>query len=269
MIVRLFLNSGYSKTTLRDRRREVCAAASFPRPRSWRGEACRYTSSLAGDVRAPRVDATFMSLENRREQGMPGARCTRGLVCKIVRKTHTSIQVQRKHSGIPCAMVLRLMARSPRRRILSCHRHRRIKGLVAPGWADIASADLTPATGVRTTRFCRTLWRRRLARRISLTGRTRPAIALRADAAASTASQPAFRDDRDPPLFSGETRRVKSLICPTRQAENFLGRDWTGILDLPVVATEVVGRIGAKRNPPFLSLGVDCIHDDHSASVAG
>src|SRR5437016_10442979 len=49
---------------------------------------------------------------------MPGARCTRGLVCKAVRKeTHTSIQVQRKHSGIPRAMVLRLMARSPRRRI--------------------------------------------------------------------------------------------------------------------------------------------------------
>ena len=36
---------------------------------------------------------------------MPGARCTRGLVCKVVRKkTHTSIQVQRRHSGIPCAM---------------------------------------------------------------------------------------------------------------------------------------------------------------------
>jgi hypothetical protein len=54
----------------------------------------------------------------KREQGMPGARCTRGLVCKIAqRKTHTSIQVQRKHSGIPRAMVLRLMPCSPRRRI--------------------------------------------------------------------------------------------------------------------------------------------------------
>ena len=30
---------------------------------------------------------------------MPDARCTRGLVCKVVRKkAHTSIQVQRKHS---------------------------------------------------------------------------------------------------------------------------------------------------------------------------
>ena len=32
-------------------------------------------------------------------------------------KTHTSIQVQSEHSGIPCAMALRLMPCSPRRRI--------------------------------------------------------------------------------------------------------------------------------------------------------
>jgi hypothetical protein len=38
---------------------------------------------------------------------MPGARCTRGLVCKNAQKeTHTSIQVQRRQSGIPRAMVL-------------------------------------------------------------------------------------------------------------------------------------------------------------------
>src|SRR6266516_215732 len=29
-------------------------------------------------------------------------------------KVHTSIQVQRKHSGLPCAMALRLIASSPR-----------------------------------------------------------------------------------------------------------------------------------------------------------
>src|SRR6266851_4329663 len=38
----------------------------------------------------------------------------------------------------------------------SCHRHRRIDDMSAPGWVDIVSADLTPATGARTTRFCRT-----------------------------------------------------------------------------------------------------------------
>jgi hypothetical protein len=40
-----------------------------------------------------------------RAQGMPGARCTRGLVCNMEKKTHTSIQVQRRQSDIPCAMV--------------------------------------------------------------------------------------------------------------------------------------------------------------------
>ena len=73
----------------------------------------------------------------RREQGMPDARCTRGLVCKDVRKkTHTSIQVQRRHSGIPCAMALRLTSRSPRRIGLCCLRRLRIAGSSAPGRAD-------------------------------------------------------------------------------------------------------------------------------------
>jgi hypothetical protein len=46
----------------------------------------------------------------------------------------------------------------------SCHRHRRIKGFAGPGWADIASANLTPATGARTTRLCRPQQRRSSAR---------------------------------------------------------------------------------------------------------
>src|ERR1700686_1210760 len=57
---------------------------------------------------------------------------------------------QRRHFGIPCAMALRLMPRSPRRRIRLVTVIGGLKGLVAPGWADIASADLTPATGART-----------------------------------------------------------------------------------------------------------------------
>jgi hypothetical protein len=38
----------------------------------------------------------------------------------------------------------------------SCHRHRRIEDFAEPGWVWKTSADLTPATGARTTRFCRT-----------------------------------------------------------------------------------------------------------------
>ena len=65
---------------------------------------------------------------------------------KWVKKTHTSIQVQRRHSGIPCAMALRLTSRSPRRIGLCCLRRLRIAGSSAPGRADLPSADLTPTT---------------------------------------------------------------------------------------------------------------------------
>jgi hypothetical protein len=51
----------------------------------------------------------------------------------------------------------------------------------------------------------------------------------RADAAASTASRPAYRDDREPPLLWDETVNNKAVICLEREAENFLQEDWTRI----------------------------------------
>jgi hypothetical protein len=39
---------------------------------------------------------------------------------------------------------------------------------------------------------------------------------------------PRVRDDREPPLSSGETGEVKSVICPTAKAEYFSQRGWTG-----------------------------------------
>ena len=63
----------------------------------------------------PRL-ARILSLQ-RREQGMPGARCTRGLVCKQCAKNAHEHTGTAEHSGIPCAMALRLMPCSPRRRI--------------------------------------------------------------------------------------------------------------------------------------------------------
>jgi hypothetical protein len=58
----------------------------------------------------------------------------------------------------------------------SCHRHRRIEDTTTPGWALRASADLTPATGVRTTRFCRPRLRRSSPRRLSANEIQRPAL---------------------------------------------------------------------------------------------
>ena len=82
-------------------------------------------------------------------EGAGNAGCAlhpRSRVQKAKRKTHTSIQVQRRHSGIPCAMALRLTSRSPRRIGLCCLRRLRIAGSSAPGRADLPSADLTPTT---------------------------------------------------------------------------------------------------------------------------
>jgi hypothetical protein len=75
---------------------------------------------------------------------------------KLCEKTHTSIQVQSEHPDIPRTMVLRLMPRSPRRRIRLVTVVGELAVLRKPGWAFKTSADLTPATGARTTRFCRT-----------------------------------------------------------------------------------------------------------------
>src|SRR5260370_6386055 len=54
---------------------------------------------------------------SKRAQGMPGARCTRGLVCKTVKKRTRAYRYRRGHPDIPCAMALRLIPCSPRRRI--------------------------------------------------------------------------------------------------------------------------------------------------------
>jgi hypothetical protein len=47
----------------------------------------------------------------------------RSRVQKQRRKTHTSIQVQRKQSGLPCAMVYGLYRALPGETGLVCHRH--------------------------------------------------------------------------------------------------------------------------------------------------
>ena len=61
---------------------------------------------------------TLRPLSKQRAQGMPGARCTRGLVCICSRKCAHEHTGQRRASDIPCAMALRLITCSPRRTAL-------------------------------------------------------------------------------------------------------------------------------------------------------
>ena len=66
------------------------------------------TLSHSRDMICPRF-ASLFALIGMRAQGRPGARRTRGPVCKWVENTHTSIQVWLEHPGLPCAMALRLI----------------------------------------------------------------------------------------------------------------------------------------------------------------
>jgi hypothetical protein len=162
---------------------------------------------------------------------MPGARCTRGLVCKIVRRNaheHTGSAETLRHSprnGFTAYAVLSPATNS------SCHRRQRIDGSSEPGRTRHASADLAPATGVRTTRFCRTqppvfAKRLRRARRRSscaplFAHGNRPANNLRADAAASTASHPAFVTIAILPSCRERTGRAGSADLPDGGSEIF------------------------------------------------
>ncbi len=180
------------------------------------------TSRSRGVDSARVVDTVSLRHGGSREcrvRAAPAVSCA-----KLCKETHTSIQVQRRQSGIPCAMALRLMPCSPRRRIRLVTVIGGLTVLQDPVGPAETSADLTPATGARTTRFCRTrpvlakvaspdsapppkfLRSRRAAPFVLRAGRSltkskglSPAIPLAPDAAASTASHPNVRDDGQRP----------------------------------------------------------------------
>ena len=105
-------------------------------------------------------------------------------------KTHTSIQVQRRHPGLPCAMVYGLLRALPGERLF----------LPPSPLRSFATQELGASVGASGPH----------------------GFAVRVGSRSSCASfrvhciPPRVRDDRDPPLSSGETRGAKPLICPTR-----------------------------------------------------
>ena len=121
----------------------------------------RYNRSIAARKASRSRGATHPSFAQtfspERGSGECRVRAAPAVSCaKCTKKAHTSIQVQRKHSGIPHAMALRLMPCSPRRRIPLVTVTGGLKRLPDPVGSEPATTDLAPATGVRTTRFCRT-----------------------------------------------------------------------------------------------------------------
>ena len=135
-------------------------------------------------------------VRGRRE--VPGARCTRGLVCKNSGRAHTSIQVHRntRHSlrnGFTAYLVL-----SPE------------NGSFASVAGGISLAGLTPAP----------------RRQDHTTSPYASATLVRRDISVHRIP-PHVRDDREAPLIRRETRGVMPLICPTARDEYFLGEGWT------------------------------------------
>jgi hypothetical protein len=132
----------------------------------------------------------------------------------------------------------------------SCHRHPRIKGLSKPGRADLASANLTPATGARTTRLCRPQLssfvcapfdRSQAFRQPALRSRHAP------NAAASTASHPASVTIAIRPSGGRDGEAYRSDLGQ-RGTEIFLQMRLDGQLtDLPGSGNSVTG--------PFLARG--------------
>ena len=151
---------------------------------------------------------------------MPGARCTGGLVCNGESGCAHEHTGSAEASGIPCVMVLRLMPRSPRRRI-------HLVTVVGGFWRPLnpVGLKLSPPTWhqqrvsgphgfavrsnvVRPARF-------QIAHEVQLA--LRPP--WRADAVASTTSHPAFVTTRDRPSCRNGTAGAKPLIWGRREAE--------------------------------------------------
>jgi hypothetical protein len=166
--------------------------------------------------------------KKERAQGMPGACCTRGLVCKNVRKTHTSIQVQSEHSDIPRAMALRLIPCSPRRRIRLV--------TVADGLKDCLNpVGSTPLRQLDTSNGCQNhtvlpYAASPVVRALcSLTDRSPPCEHHHApDAAASTASRPPFVTMANVPLPGRDGGSYAADLGGDGKRNIFLGRSGQG-----------------------------------------
>ena len=145
---------------------------------------------------------------DQRAQGRPGARCTRGLAgCCKRDMLPTSIQVQRRAPGLPCAMALRLIRDRPGDR-LSCH-HRLLEALASHGLdASTGASDPNDFT-VRCNSFV-------------------------SRAAASTAPCPSSATMANAPLTEQDAG-ILNLIWGNQKAEYFRSPGWTKPMrDLPV-----------------------------------
>src|SRR5436190_16422680 len=87
---------------------------------------------------------------------MPGARCTRGLVCKMHKEMRTrAYRFSGGNPAFPAQWLYDLCRALPGERIRLVAVAAGLR-LQRSGRIDVATDSLAPATGVGTTRFCRT-----------------------------------------------------------------------------------------------------------------
>ena len=111
---------------------------------------------------------------------MPGARCTRGLVCKLVRKKRTrAYRFSGNTPAFPAQWFYGLCRALPGDEFVLPPSPTDQRSFRDPVGLEKTSAGLTPATGARTTRFCRTPQRRR-QRAGDRSRKSRPAIPFHA-----------------------------------------------------------------------------------------
>jgi hypothetical protein len=198
------------------------------------------------------------SPSTKREQGMPGARCTRGLVCKVhKRNAHTSIQVQRRHSGIPCAMALRLMPCSPRRANSSCHRRYRLDGTSDPvgSTAPPIAWHQQRVSGPHGFAVRRNIVRLRAAG--LLTSRSPPCNDLRARRCrVHRIPCPTTVTIMIRPSCGPGWGELVEMICPTAKGEYFYEKGWTEKTDLPGGRTASLKTDGRRAAGMHCRIGV-------------
>jgi hypothetical protein len=183
-----------------------------------RGRFTKNTPPRSRGAMRPSLDSVHPRKRGRREcrvRTAPAVSCAMESGCA---HEHTG---SAEASGIPCVMALRLMPCSPRRRIRLVTVIGGYERLLNPVGSELATADLAPATGVRTTWFCRTL-KRRSSCAPAIAHEVQPALRpqLRADALASTTSRPAFVTTRDRPSSRNGMAAVKSLIWGCGEARD-------------------------------------------------
>jgi hypothetical protein len=158
-------------------------------------------------VNAPRRDAPELFdefLAPKRAWGMPGARCTRSLVCKGWWHTSVATTGAPGSPGIPARNGLRLIRDLPGDRAFLV--------TVACG---VFSASLTPAS-----------------RRQDHTTSPSASVPLVRGTSASTASRSNVRDDRDTPLKWDGMALICEVIWVGGKWNYFCQEDWTGQISL-------------------------------------